>query len=135
MGIGAALAGMDMGAPGFNVTMKKDKLLAILAANRTKHEEEFKKAHLVWQKQMVTALRKLADKVEIRGKFDTSELYTLREPMNYAPSYARFEAMLSHTIEDTVSLDPRQYAQFVEDEWAWKAETQAINSTYIGGDV
>jgi len=100
------------------VQVKKSDLLHTLKRNREVHSKLALEAADGYRADAILALTKmLADAKEggpIKRNLD------LVQPQDHTADYDRVIRMLEMSISDTVTVTESQFAQYVEDEWAWK---------------
>lgn len=109
------------------VKVDKQKLREALQKNKAKHVAEYKKAHKKWQKQVVKVLeQRLADAKG--GKINLS--FHLPEPQSSEKEYDTALEQLDWELMDEVELDRTEFAQFIQDEWRWKAGFVQTASLY-----
>ena len=114
-----------------SITINKLDLLTALRANREGHREQFLKAQEGWKASIIEELeRRMADAK--RGKFVDARFY-FREPEDHTLEYDRAIRMMEMDINSTIKMPEHDFAQYVMDDWGWKAEWTACNSSYING--
>lgn len=104
-----------------NITLPKNELLEKLVENRRQHSEVYALAAAGYQKAMVKELTdRLADAVA--GK-DVNRYLQLGvdKPKNHISDYDQAIAMIEMT-SGLASLDSKDFAHFILDEWGWKEE-------------
>lgn len=110
------------------IKVKKDELLEKLKSNREAHQAIFDKAQDGYRKLCIELLEQMlaeakAGKV-IRRKVE------LQEPVNQTKDYDRVIAMLEMSQDAVIELNEPDFAQYVLDDWAWKAQFTTTNSRY-----
>lgn len=109
------------------IKVDKQQLEKTLATNRNKHVAEYKKARKKYEKAVTKELEKrLAAAKE--GKIDLT--FNFPPPISYEKSYDTALDMLKWHLEDDIELDQREFQQYVQDEWGWKAGFVATSSLY-----
>ena len=112
------------------VTVDKFALLEALKANRANHRDEFLKAQEGWKEVVLEALEtRLADArkgLKLLGGF------SFPEPEDHTKDYDRVIKMVEMEIAVSLTIAEEDFAQFVMDDWAWKANWTASNVKYTG---
>ena len=143
-------------AKGWNmrkVTVDRQQLLTALRQNKAKHVAEYTEAVRGYKEQATqrlesaikTARRRLTDAMaSIQKRIDAfgdeqlpdvitvlnTECFALKVPRNHEKSYEVAIRMAEMEVADTVELGQDEFQCFVLDDWEWKNEFTAINSTY-----
>lgn len=106
----------------------KSALVAILTENRDKHRAIFLEAVEGYRneavKQLEDHLRRVKD-----GTMVQVQVY-LPVPEQHTHDYERVIRMVELHTEDTITLTESDVAQYVMDDWAWKRQFLASNSSY-----
>jgi hypothetical protein len=110
------------------VRVNKEDLLAKLRANRAEHESDYKESKENYQKELVELLTTMLRIAKAGLKVETD--IDLPEPVEYLNAYDRAIAMLEVSLDAEVELDANQFAQYWMDEWHWRDQFFASNSTY-----
>lgn len=109
--------------------IEKQRLLDIIRANRTKHNDTYEAAKTAYAEKGVELLKKLIQKLE---KGETLRPYlNLPEPENHVDDYDRAIQMLELDSRDTIELNEQEFRQFVQDEWDWKQNWLTSTSSYV----
>lgn len=121
------------------VSVATDKLLEILRANRATHIAEFSEAIEAYKVTVEVTISedqgRLA-KYLINFKKDPKSVRpqmafeALRMPVCYEEEYDNAIGMLELHTGLEMKLDSSAYRRFIKDEWSWKQNFKAINSTY-----
>lgn len=114
-----------------SVKINKDKLLAAVRENRTTHIEEYAEAIAAYREAMIDELKDRLDHVEGGGEVD--HYIEVMKPSSHEADYDRVIAMLEFSEDDVIELTSTEFAQYVQDEWAWKREFDAVSSNYGTG--
>lgn len=129
-----------------SVTIKKDKLLSTLRANREQHRADFQKAMKNWRRDVSEEARKVviaANEGTLKGmsgthrhnnRGDTSHplnIVIFDEPHSHLEEYTTVIGMLEMCEDETIVLTSGQFRCYVEDEWDWKGAWVASNSKYL----
>lgn len=54
----------------------------------------------------------------------------LIEPQSHVGDYDQIIAMLEMTSDEIITIDSREFAMFVMDDWGWKKQFDLTNSSY-----
>ena len=111
------------------IKVKKAELLAILEKNRDAHHGIFLEAQEGFRKVVISELEKHL-KLARNGKQQIKQYMALPEPEDHTRDYERVISMLKMDLSDTVELSERDYAQYVQDDWAWKRQFLGTNRIY-----
>jgi hypothetical protein len=119
---------MNAGEGGMKVRVHRDELVDILTKNMDAHRELFLKAQEGYKRQWIELLGdRLEDARE--GNMPARQVW-LQEPMDQTDDYARVIRMLEMSVEDTFVLTATEFANYVEDDWAWSNQAFTTNSMY-----
>jgi hypothetical protein len=113
-------------------TMDKEKLLAVLRANREKHVSDFKDA---WAGFLVTVTEEttafLLRVQDVPTKIDRWGLGWVK-PESHEADYDRAIGMVSDNVNPTIELGDEEYSNYVLDEWQWKKQFAVTTEMYSG---
>lgn len=115
------------------ITVPKDQLIEILMENRDKHREVFLAALEGYREHVLKWLSKTTR--EARAGRLPSLGFAGMPPGDHTRDYDRLIRMLQMHIGDTYELDRRDYAQYVDDDWAWKSQFLDTSSVYAAATV
>jgi len=110
------------------IKVKKTELLEKLKANREAHQAIFDKAQDGYRKMVVEHLELMLAEAK-QGKVIRRKV-ELQEPVNQTKDYDRVISMLSMSQDDIIELNEHDFAQYVLDDWSWKAQFTTTNSRY-----
>lgn len=111
------------------VTVKKEKLIETLTANRAEHRDQFEKAQVKFRERVIEELDKRLDRAK---KGDRVKLtISLPEPRDYTDSYDTALAMLDWEIDDEVTLSQQQFNQLVLNNWDWAQAFAGSTQVYL----
>jgi len=113
-----------------SVVVNKAEALAILRKNRAEHHDIFLEAVEGYKKE---AVRLLEDHIKAikEGKVRIVQVF-LPQPVDYTKDYDRAIKMLEMSVNTNVELDDKSFQQYIMDDWSWKDQFIAANSTYSG---
>lgn len=109
------------------ITVSKEELLVKLHENRARHREVFEDA-LDGYHKAVTAWA--AEQVERARRHKRPEWFPDHAPRDHAADYDRTIGMLSMHTGDEFTLDEREYASYVDDNWTWTGEWRASSKKF-----
>lgn len=110
------------------VTIKKSELLFAIRKNREEHRSTFLRAQEGYRAAVIAELeRSLADAREGKRIRRSIELI---EPIERNKDYDRVIKMLEMSTAEEVTVSETQFAQYVLDEWDWKAQFNLSNLAY-----
>lgn len=109
--------------------LDKDKLLAVLRANRDKHHDVFERAVVKFREQ---AIQKLDGIIEQLRQGKTPNLYVgLPVPEEHTDDYDRNIHMLEMHIGGTIMISEEAFLRLVEDDWGWRDAFASNTASYI----
>jgi hypothetical protein len=111
-----------------NLNFNKLELLKIIRENRDKHREVFEESYEGFYQALLEQLDKMKEAALARKKVNLH--LGLSEPKDQTGEYDRAIRMLELSTDESVSLDEQQFANYVLDEWHWKAQFIASNTMY-----
>jgi len=111
------------------VTVRKDELLEALKTNREGHRAQFLQAQEGWKIRIVEELERRTEDAR-NGKFINARFF-FQEPEDHTTEYDRAIRMVEMEISDTIVMAEHEFAQYVMDDWGWKAQWAACSSDYI----
>lgn len=116
------------GEAAFETTIDKDQLIAHIRHNKAEHQGIFEEALSGYKKEMIAHLEKKLAAAK-KGK-RVGHHIRLVQPVSHLSDYERVLQMLEMSTQDVITISERQFAQYVRDEWEWKQNFLASNSTY-----
>jgi hypothetical protein len=114
------------------IQIERTTLLDTVRANREKHREIFLKAQQGYQKQIVQLLEERLQRA--RDGKQVQLWINLTEPMDQTNDYDRIIRMLEMTETHQIELSEGDFSQYVMDDWQWKKQFLATNSSYMSID-
>lgn len=115
---------------GAGVTVKKDELLAALRTNRDAHRSLFLDAQTGYREDIIKELDVML--ADARNGKKIRRAVSLVEPQDHTSDYDRVIKMLEMCTKDEIFVSEREFSQFVQDDWGWKAEFVGTTSNYSG---
>ena len=110
------------------IRVDKDWLIAKLSANRAQHREVFLKALDGYRREAIARFEEQIARLRVGEKI--AETFRVLRPVNQTPDYDRALAMLGASLSDEAVLSETDFAQYVQDDWAWKRTWSASNQQY-----
>ena len=111
-----------------SMRINRGDLLARIKVNRGMHRDEFERAQVGYRQAMIEELdRMLADAREGRG---IKRGVSMPEPQDHTESYDTVIHMLEMCVDDVVEISMHEFDNYVRDNWQWKQQFSATNSTY-----
>lgn len=106
------------------------ELMGIIEKNREAHQAIWKEACEAYATKVRQALEQNLAWLK-EGKRKAIHIYE-SPPINQTKQYDRIIGMLHRTSDVCAELTEKQYAQYVLDDWEWKAVFLATSSKYTG---
>jgi hypothetical protein len=101
----------------------------MLQKNRKQHAKDYKETLAEWKKAVDFALKKARKELRETGNTNLQELLNLQEPRSHVSDYDNAIDMLNWEQDDKVELDSREFQNFVQDEWSWRAGYEGTKSS------
>lgn len=111
-----------------NIKVKKADLLHKLKTNREAHRQIFEEAVKGYYAEGVRILQQHIEDIK-RGSLKRV-IVNLPVPSDHTEDYNRAIEMLEMTLDQEIEVSERDFEMFVRDNWLWKQEFLASNSTY-----
>jgi hypothetical protein len=111
-----------------NVTASKAEVLKALRANRDAHRGIFEEAVAGYRDEVTRQLEDFLDRIKSGQRM---RIYLdLPEPLDHTKDYDRAIKMIELSVNDTIELSEMDVKQYVMDDWVWKQQFLASNSSY-----
>ncbi len=110
------------------VTVEKAKLLEAVRRNREQHIAERREALIGWRSALIRRCEEML--VEARNGEDPGH-HGLTQPPDYEREYARVISMLEFSTEDKITLNHRQFQNYVLDDWEWSDAFKVSTQSYM----
>ena len=115
------------------ITVNKTQLLKTLRENREKHLEILKETKENYWKtieaDLKNQLKKVSKKVEQNSPMKSFNFFR-SIPVDFCKEYDKAISMLEWNVEEEVELDQIEFERYVRDNWDWKKQFLASNSSY-----
>lgn len=113
------------------VRVDKAKLLKILQQNRAEHRATFLEAQKVFR---VVAIKALDEQLKAARKgrpFVLASLTKLEAPEDHTVDYDRSIEMLEMSVDTEITIDEREFQNYVQDRWQWSRDWASNNMQYV----
>lgn len=111
------------------VKINRLKLLKAVRKNRTEHVALHSLAMKAYRKESIVKLGQMLDDAKA-GKEITHHT-GLVEPRSHTEDYDRIIRMLEMSLEKSITLTSEEFSSYVMDNWGWKGQFLAVNSSYL----
>ena len=111
-----------------NVKVNKSEALDILRLNRSTHRTIFLEAVEGYKAQALKLLEDCLSSFRA-GKFQPLDI-RLPLPQDQTKDYDRAIRMLEMSVDDVIELDEHSFTCYIMDDWNWKRQFLAGNSSY-----
>lgn len=116
----------------------RTEIIERVKTNRDKHAEDYATALKGYYLEVSEQLANLAGELAVAiteadaAKDPKALNFSVRaeKPEDHTGDYDRVIDMLELAKNETIELDEQEFAQYVRDEWAWKARFSATSSMY-----
>jgi hypothetical protein len=111
------------------ITVDKADLIAKIQANRDEHRSMFIKAQERYREAMIAELDRALEEAREGKKIRRS--FSLPVPEDHTDEFNTAIEMLEWDQRDSVELDHRDFARFVQNRWEWQASFAANTQSYL----
>jgi hypothetical protein len=115
-----------------NITVATSELKSILEKNLVTHDNDYEEAKVAYQKACITELESMLSEVRKTGKLKRTVIKAPK-PVRYSKEYRMAIRMLELHQQESITLPPKEYTQFVEDQWQWSRDFTANTLSYKNG--
>lgn len=119
-----------MRGQGLTIEVEVKTLLKTLVTNREQHLKDHKKAKEGWRKLLLKDLGVLHADLIANKSIEATRLHLKSKPQHYLNEYDEAIEILNYAANPIIELDQQQFRAYVKDEWTWKTQWEASNSTY-----
>jgi len=110
------------------IPVNREQLIAVVKANRAKHEAIFKEAVEGYRK---VAIEKLEEYIrQVRDGDQIVAYWQMPVPEEHTDEYDRVIGLLEMSTQEEVDMSDVEYQSYVLDSWRWKDAFLASNSYY-----
>lgn len=130
----------QMGWEDREVKVRRDELLNVLRKNREQHIKEYKDACAGYREAALKRIDEIF--ADVRGTIirlkegQTVSViglqFGLHVPVSHEKAYDQIIRMMEMSVDQEITLTCSQFGCFVMDDWEWKEQWSASNSTYLG---
>lgn len=113
------------------VRVEKAKLLAILKKNRDEHRGIFIAAQKKFREVAIKALDAQLKAARNGKPFELTNLSVLTAPEDHTADYDRSIQMLEMSVDNEITVDEREFQNYVQDVWNWSRDWAASNMRYV----
>lgn len=111
------------------VRFDKKFLVDTLTANKEKHKAEYEEGV---EEYWLTCQQKVAEiskQIEERT-YKERYIHLPSKLTSHVKDYERVLSMLEATVDSEISLNQKEYSQYVLDDWEWKEDFTNVKSSY-----
>lgn len=113
------------------IRVEKVKLLEILKKNRSEHRGIFIEAQKKFRQVAIKALDAQLKAARSGKPFVLTNLAVLEAPQDHTADYDRSIQMLEMSVDDSITVDEREFQNYVQDIWQWSREWAVSNMRYV----
>lgn len=110
------------------VRIDREEFIAAVEKNRSGHRETFEKALDGYRDRAIHELERRVRHVREGRAFDLA--FRLPEPEDHTDDYDCALEMARMSVDEVLELDETEFAQYVMDQWHWKANFVRTTSAY-----
>jgi hypothetical protein len=110
------------------VRVTRDDFISKVENNKAGHRATFESALDGYRDRAIHELERRVRHVREGRAFDLS--FRLPEPEDHTADYDRVLEMARMSVDDVVELTESEFAQYVLDQWHWKANFAATTRAY-----
>lgn len=115
---------------GFNITVSRQKLLAVLQENRRKHIDTYLVAVEEYRQALrIELVQRLEDLPDLTNPARFAK-FSLPVPVSYEDVYSSVIDMLDFSVDENVTLTAEQHRCWVKDQWDWSKDFIANTLAY-----
>lgn len=109
------------------VNVKREKILEIVRTNREEHKQIFKEAQEGFKEALLERLEEMKEAATtLYPEVDVE----LQVPIHHLNDYDRIISMLELSTDMIITLDAKEFNQYIMDDWFWQEDWLVINSPY-----
>lgn len=112
-----------------NITVDKQNLINKIKSNKEQHVKDYDEAVIAYRKEANTQLEKQKQRLE-EGKLDLH--LNLVTPINCAADYDKVIEMFEWEKGADVTLNQKEFNEYVHDETSFAVTSKFSNSAYLG---
>lgn len=115
-------------AQNIKLTFERERVLAKLRSNRTRHIKILAEAKEGYLKAAHAALEAKLKEIEAGKEVDLN--FSLTRPVSHMKTYEAMISMLEAASDEKLELTTEQQQAFMCDEWDWQQDFLALNASY-----
>lgn len=112
------------------VNVNREELLKVVTRNSLLHAKEYAVMIVEYKRELLLAIDALKEKTLGTDANFTTDI-RLSEPQNNSGEYEKVISKLKMSIDENISLDDREYEQYVLDNWSWSGSFNMSKSAYL----
>jgi hypothetical protein len=112
-----------------NINVDKAKLIEKIRENKANHIIEYDKAVIAYKEEALKQLKELMEDVQDGELGIRLELTT---PINNVKNYDKIIEMFDWEVSDVVTLEQREFIEYVQDETDFAINAKMSNTYYSG---
>ena len=113
----------------FEITIKVVQLLEKLKENKAHHNENFEKAVKKYRERVIKSLEAALNAARLGKEYRTH--FALVRPENMLDEYNTIISMLEMSVDEVITLNKREYENFVLDKWDWSDRFTSNTLSYL----
>lgn len=121
----------SLSPPMKQVRVDKANLLKILKENRDEHRSIFLEAQRKFREVAIKALDAQLKHARNGKPFELARLVALSAPEDHTVDYDRSIQMLEMSVDDQITVDEREFQNYVQDIWNWSRDWAVSNMRYV----
>lgn len=113
------------------IRVDKAQLLKILQKNRAEHRATFLEAQKTFRVVAIKALDAQLKAARTGRPFELGRLVSLTAPEDHTVDYDRSIQMLEMSVDQQITVDEREFQNYVQDVWNWSREWASNSLAYV----
>ena len=113
------------------IRVDKAQLLKILQKNRSEHRATFLEAQKAFRVVAIKALDAQLKAARQGRPFELGRLVSLTAPEDHTVDYDRSIQMLEMSVDQQITVDEREFQNYVQDVWNWSREWASNSMAYV----
>ena len=113
------------------IRVDKAQLLKILQKNRAEHRATFLEAQKTFRVVAIKALDAQLKAARKGRPFELTRLVSLTAPEDHTVDYDRSIQMLEMSVDQQITVDEREFQNYVQDVWNWSRDWASNSLAYV----
>ena len=113
------------------IRVDKAQLLKILQKNRAEHRATFLEAQKTFRVVAIKALDAQLKAARQGRPFELTRLVSLTAPEDHTADYDRSIQMLEMSVDAQITVDEREFQNYVQDVWNWSRDWASNSLAYV----